>query len=284
MTHPTNIHVEETRQAEIAPVSDGERGQINIAAAEVYDTFFVPALFQEWAGRMIEAAGVRPNQRVLDVGCGTGVLARTAAERVGRVGKVVGVDINEGMLAVARRKAPHIEWRFGPAEELPFEDNGFDAVVSQFSLMFFEDRLAALREMARVLRPGGRFAVAVWDRIENFPGYREMAVLLRCLFGDEAAAALRAPFNLGDTQTLQEILAGAGLGQVTITTLHGTARFDSIEAWVTTEIKGWTLADMINEAQFQQLLAETEGLLKPFVQPDGTVAFRSPAHIVTGTL
>ena len=90
---------------------------------------------------------------MLDVACGTGVLARAVADRVGAKGSVVGLDVNPGMLAVAERLAPSITWRQGRAESLPFEKEDFDAVLSQFALMFFEDQVAALEEMKRVLRP-----------------------------------------------------------------------------------------------------------------------------------
>ncbi|MCB9078813.1 MAG: methyltransferase domain-containing protein [Anaerolineaceae bacterium] len=268
-------------QIEAKPMSDSDRGQVNTSAAEVYEAFFVPALFGEWGSRVAEAAHIQPGQRVLDVACGTGVLARAAAERVGPEGEVVGLDINEGMLAVARKKAPHIEWRHGPAEALPFEDDSFDVVVSQFALMFFEDRRAALSEMVRVLRPGGRLAVAVWDSLDNTPAYATVTAMLKRLFGDEAANALRSPFNLGDTALLQSLFTEAGIPNAQITTIEGTARFASIEAWVTTDVKGWTLADMIDDEQFHQLLTEAEKVLQPFVTADGSVAFSSPAHIVT---
>jgi ubiquinone/menaquinone biosynthesis C-methylase UbiE len=271
-------------QVEAKPRSDSDRGQVNTSAAEVYEEFFVPALFGEWGSRVAEAAHLQAGQHVLDVACGTGVLARVAAERVGSQGEVVGLDINEGMLAVARRKAPNIEWRHGPAESLPFEANSFDAVVSQFGLMFFEDRRAALTEMKRVLKPGGHLAVAVWDSLDNTPAYATVTDLLKRLFGDEAANALRSPFNLGDTTLLQSLFTETGIPNAKITTIEGTACFPSIEAWVTTDVKGWTLADMIDEEQFQQLLAEAEKVLQPFVRPDGSVAFASPAHIVTATV
>jgi len=271
-------------QIKAKSMSDSDRGQVNTSAAEVYEEFFVPALFGEWGSRVVEAAYIQAGQRVLDVACGTGVLARAAARRVEPEGEVVGLDINQGMLAVARQKAPHIEWQAGPAEALPFEDDNFDAVVSQFSLMFFEDRPAALAEMRRVLRPGGRLAVAVWDSLENTPGYAAMVTLLQRLFGDQVASALRVPFNLGDTVLVQSLFTQAGIPNVNITTIEGTACFASIEAWVTTDIKGWTLADMIDEVQFQQLLTEAENVLQPFATPDGTIAFSSPAHIVTATL
>ncbi|MCB0168080.1 MAG: methyltransferase domain-containing protein [Anaerolineae bacterium] len=268
-------------QVEVKAMSDSERGQVNTSAAEVYDAFFVPALFGEWGSRVAEAAAIQPGQRVLDVACGTGVLARAAAERVGPAGEVVGLDINEGMLAVARKKAPHITWQHGPAEALPFEDNSFDVVVSQFALMFFEDRQAALKEMMRVLRPGGRLAVAVWDSLDNTPAYATITAMLKRLFGDEAANALYAPFNLGDTATLQALFAEAGIPQGHITTIEGTGRFETIDAWMTTEIKGWTLADIIDDEQFEQLLIEAKKVLQPFVTSGGSVVFSSPAHIVT---
>ena len=156
-----------------------DRGQVSRSAAEVYEEFFVPALFRQWVQPVADAADIRAGDRVLDVACGTGILARHAATRVGAAGSVCGVDINEGMLAVARREAPEIEWRKGAAEALPFADDGFDAVVSQFGLMFFADQAKAIREMRRVLRPGGRLAVAVWDSLANTPGYAAMTALLQ---------------------------------------------------------------------------------------------------------
>ena len=258
-----------------------DRGQVSKSAAEIYEAFFLPALFQDWAPRVADAAQVQPGQQVLDVACGTGVLARTVAERVGERGAVVGLDINDGMLAVAESKAPQIEWRQGRAESLPFEDGWFDAVVSQFGLMFFEDRQAAIREMIRVLRPGGHLAVAVWDTLEHTPGYAAMVDLLQRLFGEEVANGLRAPYNLGDTQTLAALFGDAGLPAAEITTQPGTVRFPSIESWVYTDIKGWVLADAVDEAQFALLLKEAEQALSSFVSDDGGVAFSAPAHIVT---
>jgi SAM-dependent methyltransferase len=253
------------------------------SAAEVYEEFFIPALFQEWPPRVAAAAQIGPGQRVLDVACGTGILARHVAPLVGPSGSVVGLDINEGMLDVARRKAPEIEWKQGRAEELPFAEGSFDAVVSQFALMFFEDRQGAIREMLRVLKPGGRLAVAVWDSAENSPGYAALMDLLQRLFGEQAADALRAPFVLGDTQTLRALFASAGLPDAQVTTQEGTARFPSIESWVYMEIKGWTLAEMIDDAQYAQLLAEAKRVLKPLADGQGKVSFSAPAHIVTAT-
>lgn len=262
-------------------MDESSTGQVTRSAAEVYEAFFVPALFQEWAPKVADAAQLAAGQKVLDVACGTGVLARKAAKRVAPGGAVAGLDRNEGMLAVARRTAPAIEWRQGMAESLPFADRSFDAVISQFGLMFFEDRAGALREMWRVLRPGGRLAVAVWDVLEHSPGYAAMVVLLQRLFGDRAADALRAPFVLGDPEALRALFAKSGIPAVDIRTSNGSARFPSIESWVHTDVKGWTLADLIDEAQYRTLLEESTKELAAYAQEDGTVAFPIPAHIAT---
>lgn len=256
-------------------------GQVSKAAADVYEEFFVPALFHEWAPRVADAAGIGPGQRVLDVACGTGVLTREAAGRVQPGGRVTGLDRNEGMLAVARRMAPGIEWRIGMAEALPFEDGAFDAVVSQFGLMFFDDRVKALREMWRVLKAGGDLAVAVWDNLDNSPGYAAVTRLLQRLFGAEVADAMRAPFVLGDKRGLRELFAKAGIGGVSLSSITGRARFASIDAWVHTDVKGWTLAGLIDDQQYERLLKAAQSEFKSYMTAGGEVEFMSPAHIVS---
>lgn len=102
-------------------------GQVTSSAAEFHEAFFVPALFEEWTWRVVAAAGLRPPMEVLDVACGTGVLTKMAATSVLPGGRVVGVDLNPGMLAVARRKDAPIEWCEAPAESLPYGAGTFDA-------------------------------------------------------------------------------------------------------------------------------------------------------------
>jgi len=255
-------------------------GQVTPDAAEVYEEFFVPALFLQWASRVVDAAQLKPGQNVVDVACGTGVLAREAARRVRPRGEGTGLDRNEGMLAVARRKAPDVDWQLGMAESLPFADGAMDAVISQFGLMFFEDRRAALKEMWRVVRPAGQIAIAVWAGLDRTPGYAAMTALLQRLFGDRVADALRAPFALGDPETLRSEFSEAGIPGIEIRTADGTARFPSIESWVHTDVKGWTLADLIDNAQYGRLLRAAQEDLATYVRRDGTVAFGCAAHIV----
>jgi SAM-dependent methyltransferase len=256
-----------------------------VEAAHAYESLFVPALFAQWAARVADAAGVQPGDRVLDVACGTGVLAREAAARTGPTGLVAGVDPNPGMLEVAGRLAPAVEWQHGFAESLPFPDASFDAVVSQFGLMFFTDRRQAVRELLRVLAPGGRAAIAVWDALDNTPAYAAEVALVERLAGTEAAAALRAPFVLGDRIRLASLFIEAGVGSVEVTTHHGTGRFPSIRVMVEADLRGWlpVVGITLDEERIADILEAAEQELRPFVTADGSVVFDCPAHIVTGT-
>jgi SAM-dependent methyltransferase len=278
---PRVAELHHRRCTEEDTVSDTDRGQVSAAAAEVYDTFFVPALFEQWTPAVLDVADVRSGKHVLDVGCGTGVLARAAYGRVAPQGYVSGVDPNDGMLAVARRTEPRIEWQVGSAEALPYPDESFDRAVSQFALMFFTDREAALREMSRVTRPDGRVAVAAWDGLDHNRGYARLAALVDRLLGSAAAEAIRVPFHLGDQDLLME-LAATALAGPTVTRHAGVARFASVEAWLHTEIRGWTLADSIDDEGFATLLDAARAELADLVDDRG-VAFDVSALIISGT-
>jgi SAM-dependent methyltransferase len=263
--------------------------QAQIDAATVYEQLFVPAEFQEWAPRLIAAARIQPGQQVLDVACGTGVLAREVARRTGPTGFVAGVDLNPGILAVAARAAAEarlsIEWREARAEALPYADGFFDVVVSQFGLMFFSDRQGALREMQRVLKPGGQLAVAVWDTLDHTPAYAKVVALLERAAGPRAADALRVPFSLGDRRTLGALLADAGLPTATITTHVGQARFPSVRVMLDAELRGWmpAVGIVFSDDEIVRIIAEAERDLVEYVAADGGITFDSPAHIVTAT-
>lgn len=262
-------------------MDEHRRGQLATAAAKIYERFFVPALFADWPEHVLAEADVRPGHRVLDVACGTGVLARAAKRAVGRDGAVVGLDVNGGMLTVARAKAPGIDWQRGAAEALPFPADSFDRGVSQFGLMFFDDRCRAISEMLRVVRPGGTVAAAVWGPLHATPGYAAVAEVLADLFGAAVAESIRAPYSLGDADALRSLFADAGARDVSVRTVTGKARFPSVESWIFTDIKGWTLADVIDDDGYQRLRREAPRRLSRFVLADGSVEFDAPAHIVT---
>jgi SAM-dependent methyltransferase len=254
-----------------------------IDAANAYEAMFVPALFGQWAPKVADAAQIQPGQRALDVACGTGVLARELISRTGSSGRVAGIDPSPGMVAVAKHLAPDVEWREGVAESLPFPDQSFDAVLSQFGLMFFTDRRQALREMFRVLAPGGYLAVAVWDSLDNIPAFARLVALLEQTAGSRAADALRAPFALGDRQELASLFSEAGAPSAEITTHQGTAAFPSIRTLVEAELRGWlpVMGIILTEDQISGILQEAEHALSSYATTDGRVTFRLSAHLVS---
>src|SRR5262247_4520262 len=126
-----------------SPARRAASGSAMTNPAEAYESYMVPVLFGPWASHLVDAVPPRKGERVLDLGCGTGVAAREAAGRLGTSGSVTGLDSSPNMLAVARsaaaREGRKIEWREGRAEELPFPDRSFDLALCQFALMFFSD-------------------------------------------------------------------------------------------------------------------------------------------------
>src|SRR5262245_44178611 len=257
--------------------------QAQIDAARTYEKLFVPALFGPWASIVADVAGIKAGDRVLDVACGTGVLAREAAARTGPTGHVAGLDPHAGMLALARSLAPTIDWREGIAEALPFRDRSFEAVVSQFGLMFFADRAKAIEEMLRVMVPDGRCTVAVGDAVENIPAMATLVALLDRIAGTAAGDALRAPFVLGEWTALPLLFSVAGAMTVDVTTRRSVARFPSVREYVEAELRGWlpVMGIVLPEPTIRLILSEAENVLASYVAPLGGVAFEISAHVVS---
>jgi SAM-dependent methyltransferase len=229
-------------------MSDGQRWQLTGSAPEIYADYLVPAIFGPWAPLVLDSAQLQAGQSVLDVACGTGVIATGAVERVGTTGSVAGVDNNPGMLAVASaRSGNEVRWQEADAQELPFPDRTFDRVICQLGLQYFPDRLAAVREMHRVLRPGGRVTVMVWRDVSHTPGFAAMVKALETNVGQEAAAVMRAPFVFGDDPLpLVHLLQDAGFADVVTQAAPGMVRFDSVQAFIRYQSAGSPLAAHIN--------------------------------------
>jgi SAM-dependent methyltransferase len=256
-------------------MSDDDRGQVNASAAEIYDSLFVPALFGRFAEAVGGAAQIESTDHVVDVACGSGTLTRAARART--TGRVVGIDLNPAMLAVARHHGGEIDYREGDGQDLPFAAAEFDVATCQFGVMFYPHPAKGLAELARV---GRRGAVAVWDSIERSDGYVAMQELFRDNLGPDAASSLDAPFAMGTPGALESLFLEAEVEGVSYRSIDGTGRFDSIDQWVTTEVRGWTLSDSVSEEQLTELIEVAREKLDDFMTPDGCV-FGMAARVAT---
>lgn len=189
----------------------------------------------EWAPKAMALANPQPGERVLDVACGTGVLTRLVAISIGPRGRVVGLDLNPDMLAVGRKitnnssSATPIEWREGDACAIPFDDEAFDIVFCEFGLISIPDRIAALKEMRRVLMSGGRLTVSVWGSINKCPGQTAIKESFERHFGKDNAALLYRQHVLGDPEMILSLLHAAGFRNASVQTAMGVVRFPSPE-------------------------------------------------------
>ena len=256
-----------------------ETFQLPLAAAELYESRFVPAIFADWAPVLLDAVGMGQGNRLLDVACGTGIVARTARDRAPHA-HIMGVDLNESMLTVARRLERTVDWQQGDAASLPCDDAEFDVVTCQMAAMFFPDIVKALGEMHRVCRPGGAMGLVVPASIDDQPAYSVLIDSATRHTGPDAQSLLGAYFNRGDADGLRADAEAAGWVQVRIATRTGTARFDSAADFVTTEVDASPLADRIDAAARAALIRDVERELSSA----GEERFDIPlvCHVMTG--
>ncbi len=214
--------------------------QTALRAAQAYNDYLVPSMFRPWARVLLDHAALRPGERVLDLACGSGVVAREAAGRVGVHGQVTALDINPAMLAVARTHpaapgTPDIEWIQGSALALPFAEASFDVVLCQQGFQFFPDRALASAELRRVLVPGGRALLLVSQAIRRNPLYDH---LNRAMLARTGIPAYAAPFVLGEAGQLETLLRDADFGQVTVQEAQLEVSFPSPERFVRSSVQG----------------------------------------------
>ncbi len=260
-------------------------GQVGGSAAESYQQHLVPAMFAPWAPVLADLAGLRSGEAVLDVACGTGVLARFAAKRVGVFGRVVGVDLNAGMLAVARALPPvtgaPIDWREADVVAMPLPDGAFDVVLCGQGLQQFADRPAALREIRRVLGTRGRLAASVWGPLAESPGMAALVAALERHVGVAASRNRRAPFALDDADALRGLVEAAGFRDVAVRTVTVNARFPSPEQFVAAQLAATPLATLgaITEEARGAVASDVRAALHAYLDGD-LLAFPMAAHLV----
>lgn len=251
--------------------------QLDGDSATAYERYLVPRFFGRWAERLLAHARVAPGEHVLDAGCGTGVVARTVATRVGPSGRVVGLDLNDGMVDEARRQDVdgRVQWVSGDLEAMPFAEDTFDVVLAQQALQFVSDRPRVLSEMHRVLRGDGRVALAVMRDTEFNRSYEVLAAALDRHAGRPVGDMMRSPFAGPDAGTLRAELTAAGFRGVGVRHDVLDVRFPNAAEYLRQEAASSPLAGALSQldgAALDALITDLDRLLEPFTDDHG-VAF-----------
>jgi ubiquinone/menaquinone biosynthesis C-methylase UbiE len=261
--------------------------------AETCEDYFVPAMFLPWASILLRHADPRAGERVLDVACGTGIVARLAAPRVGFDGQVAALDMNPAMLAVGRAlPAPSgatIVWQEGNAMALPFPDGAFDLALCQHGLQFVPDRGAAVREMRRVLAVRGRASAIVLQALARHPVFEALveAVARRLSL---PVSAVMTPFSLSDAEELGRLYTAAGFEKVDIRPESTTTRFANPDRFVPLAVTSSAAAvpafaelqGPARAALLEMVRTDVEPVIRRYRDADA-VTFPMFAHVVVAT-
>jgi ubiquinone/menaquinone biosynthesis C-methylase UbiE len=246
---------------------------------KMHEDYFVPAIYAQWAHHVTELSAMELGHSVLDVACGTGTLTRLAKLETGLKSKVVGLDIDEKMLAKARELGPTIEWQIGSATKLPIDDNQFDRVTCQFGLVFIRNKVAAIKEMLRVCKPGGLVSIAVWAPLNHSKAYSVLIDLTRRFAGIKAANELSIPWSLESSEKMDALLLSAGANEWECHERPGIATFPSISSFVETHLRVAGNFHEVEPEQFQDMLKAARQELKPYVIAGGKIAASLDADI-----
>lgn len=227
-------------------MSAHEHWQMDASAPELYERYLVPAITSVWANDLLDRIAPSQGESVLDIACGTGVVARLAHQR-GHAGRLVGLDLNTAMLAVARANSAAVEWIEGSALELPFDANSFDIVLCQLGLQFFPDRPRALKEMVRVLKPRGRAGFSAYSAIEKTPAAHAFVQALDKHLGEEASRTKRSEHLSCDAQEVGTWAKQAGFGVVKVTAVTKQITFPSMLDYVRFQLTATPMAGLLKD-------------------------------------
>ena len=247
--------------------------------ADMFERLLVPSVFDRYARDLVERARpFGPSDRVLDLGCGTGIVARVLRERLGGGARIAGVDLSPAMIARARALAPDIEWHQGDAVALPFADRSFEVVLAQQVLQFTRDRKAAVREIRRVLAPGGRLVASTWRPRRHQPLYDALGLVAEQHLGP--SNDLR--WSL-DGEPLRALLEEAGFAEVRIETASLTEQYREFPVRLSATAAGHDLAALPEEERERRWAAverDSAAVLAAFMA-GGVLANRSVANVAT---
>ena len=249
---------------------------------DIYEDVLVPSIFAPWSSEIIERARpIGASDRILDLGCGTGIVARKLRERLGGAAHITGVDASAEMLAKARDLAPDLPWHLGNAMGLPFEDASFELVVSQQMLQFVPDRTAALREIRRVLVSGGRLIAATWRARHELPLYETLGVIAERHLGTPNEKR----FSLGDDASLSRLLADAGFSDIRIEIITRAEHFPEFPYRLSALAANFDLTALDADERERRLAtveAESVEAAKQFAV-DGGICAPARANLVIAT-
>lgn len=226
----------------MTPQETKSKEEMVLESAQIYEQHAVPILFTPWGRRLLDSVPVKAGQHLLDVACGSGAVCRLAAQRVGEPGSITGLDLNPGMIETAKKVCgpvvPPIDFHQGDATDMPFEDNRFDGALCQQGIQFIPEKDQAIREMHRVLKPGGWVGFSEWFGIDHIPGYRVLCDALEQYVDPVAASVMRTPFSAGDGQALRQMTQDAGFQQVHHEVQVGSVRYASADEFTQLSIDG----------------------------------------------
>jgi ubiquinone/menaquinone biosynthesis C-methylase UbiE len=252
---------------------------------EMYERWLVSSLFRPWAELTLDEVKLSAGDRVLDIACGTGVVARAARQRLGDAIQAVGIDLSSDMLAVARAVAPGIDWREGNAGALPLRDGErFDVVVCQQGLQFFPDKPVAAAQMRRALTSGGRLAVTTWRSDEEIPFFRQ----LRQMAERHLGTIVDQRHSFGDAASVEALLRAAGFDEVQSRMVSRTIRFErdtpflrlNTMALVGMSAAGKTMSDEERKSIVEVIVRESAPVLQRFTDAS-VIAFQLSTNLAT---
>ena len=269
-------------------MADHEHWQLDGSAPELYQKYLVPAITTKWAEDLIDRAKPIAGEAVLDIACGTGVVARLAGKRMAR-GRVTGLDLNKAMLVVARSLPSEgipIDWIEGSALDLPFPAESVDLVLCQLGLQFFPDQRLALREMRRVLSTSGRVALSVYSPIERTPGANAFVLALDRVFGPNASKIKRGEHSFNAPDELRELLIDARFANVEVQTVVQQIAFPSVLDDVRFQLLATPMAALLSnrdeadrQAAIKTVALETANFSDPAMLQGGAFSFKQEAYV-----
>lgn len=251
---------------------------------ELYDHYLGPLIFEPYAIDMARRVAEIDPRRVLETAAGTGIVTRTLARTLPAGTAIMASDLNQPMLdfAANHTSAANVTWRRADAQALPFEDASFDVVACQFGAMFFPDKPLAYREALRVLRPGGRFVLSVWDRIEANEVAHTVQDALGAVFPDDPPQFLaRTPYGHHDPGTVRRDLAHAGFADIAVETVAAASRAASARGPAIGFCQGTPLRNEIEARDAARLGEATDAAAAAIARRfgEGPIEGRIRAHV-----